>query len=66
MSEYGFMPAEPCDECKGRWPTRYQYEIEVHGPDAEVLVRLCSQCFSRLFHEGVRAFNLKYTGARKA
>jgi hypothetical protein len=60
--DYGFMPHEPCDQCAGRWPTRYQYIVQVDGPDGTVSVRLCQICFGEVFADGVRRFNLKYTG----
>jgi hypothetical protein len=67
MTEYGFMPALPCEECGGRWPTRYQYCVTAAGPDGTRAVLLCSECFAALFRNGVRRFNLKYTGhARRA
>lgn len=45
---YGFMPDTPCSWCNGRWPTRYQYEIQMHGPSASIFAYLCGVCWSRL------------------
>ena len=60
--EYGWMPFEPCAECAGKWPTRYQYTVQVDGPDGSVSVRLCQTCFGKVFANGVRTFNLRHTG----
>jgi len=64
MTDYGFMPATPCAWCNGRWPTRYQFVISVMGPDGNVAVPLCSQCWHRLVDSSQsRAFMRTFVGA---